>query len=101
MDPNEAPDFDNPLRQVMVNTHSPYYIRYDAFGKGKDNVLAAIATTTKREGQLATTVRLRPMTGSWRAKRDGGNSVSVDALADYLRTPDDALVLQWNEDHQR
>ena len=101
VDPNEAPDFDNPLRQVMVNTHSPYYIRYDAFGKGKDNVLAAIATTTKREGQLATTVRLRPMTGSWRAKRDGGNSVSVDALADYLRTPDDALVLQWNEDHQR
>ena len=98
VDPTVAPGPDNPLRQVMVNTHSPYYIRYDAAGAGRGDVLAAMPTSTRREGRSATTVRLRPLAKTWRAADHRGQGLSVEALADYLRTPDDALVLDWNDD---
>ncbi|MCL2483468.1 MAG: AAA family ATPase [Propionibacteriaceae bacterium] len=96
VDPTETPGDGNPLRQVMVNTHSPYYIRYDTLSDGREDVLAAMAATTMRDGKRATTVRLRPITGTWRAKRNPGQEISVDALADYLQVPDDALVLPWS-----
>ena len=82
----------------MVNTHSPYYVRFDAYGEGRNNVLAAMATTTKRDGHLATTIRLRPIVDTWRTKKIKIDGVAVEALADYLRTPENALVLPWNED---
>jgi predicted ATPase len=87
VDPFESPGSGNPLRQVMVNTHSPHFIRY----QHQDDVLAAMPVSVLREGLVATTVRLLPMPKTWRAEKTGAMAVSSQALVDYLREPTDAL----------
>ena len=65
VDPTELPGPDNPIRQVVVNTHSPFFVRIQ---DGND-LLFAVPTRVKRLGssQPATTLRLLPLVKSWRA----------------------------------
>lgn len=87
VDPFETPGPNNPMRQVIVNTHSPYFVTYQS----DDDLLLAVPTTIRRDDAICTTVRLVPLQGGWRA-RAGGVSVSKAAIADYLRLPPDSQM---------
>ena len=74
------------MRQVMVNTHSPHFVRYH-----DDNLLAAVPTRVRRDGRIATTVQLRPLPETWQAAQ-GARTVLKTSLSDYLTEPENALL---------
>lgn len=88
VDPNEPVGDDNPLRQVIVNTHSPHFVQFQASG----DLLLALPVGIVREGRTVTSVRLYPLAGSWRANR-GSDSVSRESIVDYLTNPPGAQLL--------
>lgn len=93
VDPTESPGPDNPLRQVVVNTHSPNFVVYQDI----DDLMVAVPTTIRREGadHPATTVRCLPMVKSWRARSapmPAPMPVTKDVIVDYLRRPRDAVL---------
>lgn len=63
VDPRDPPGPDNPLRQVIVNTHSPGFVRR----QDDPDLLLAKPTTLRRDDVLATTMRAVPLAGTWRA----------------------------------
>jgi len=91
VNPQEAPGPANPLRQVIVNTHSPYFVVLQT----DEDLLVATAATVKRKDAPARTVRLLPMQKTWRTKESAffGSRASI---VDYLRFPEDApQMLDW------
>ncbi len=87
VDPAAPPGRENPMRQVIVNTHSPAFVRYQTDA----DLLAAMPSTVRREGRIATTMQLRPLPGTWRAK-EGVPTVAMSSLSDYLTEPPDTLL---------
>lgn len=87
VDPTEAPGLDNPLRQILVNTHSPFFVQFQR----ADDLLLALPTTIKRDERTCTTVRLVPLAGTWRAKY-AHTSVSRATILEYLREPPGAQL---------
>jgi predicted ATPase len=91
VDPFELPSTSNPLRQVLVNTHSPFFVQY----QDENDVLLALPTTISRENERCTTVRLVPLTNSWRHKAGAVNAVAKETIAEYLQqAPDAQLTLE-------
>lgn len=62
VDPFEAPGPDNPMRQVIVNTHSPRYVN----AQDPADLLFAENATVLRDGRRAVTLRLLPLRDTWR-----------------------------------
>jgi predicted ATPase len=58
----------NPLRQVIVNTHSPAVVS----GVPDDSLLVAEPQEASLAGQSARTVAFRALSGTWRAPRQQG-----------------------------
>lgn len=87
VDPYEAVSDDNPLRQVLVNTHSPFFVQYQI----PDDLLLAMPTRIRRGNTSVNTVRLMPLAGTWREK-SGKESVSKASIIDYLREPPNAQL---------
>lgn len=87
VDPHEPPGEDNTLRQIVVNTHSPYFVQY----QNANDLLLAMPTKIKREGRSATTVRLLPLADTWRSESTG-DSVSMASIIEYLREPPGAQL---------
>lgn len=83
VDPFMEPGEGNPLRQVIVNTHSPHYV----IDQAADDLVMAVPTTVRRDDGLATTVRLVPLSGSWRSRGAPGASWTKSDVVEYLRTP--------------
>lgn len=90
VNPFRPPGMDNPFRQVIVNTHSPYFVVLQE----DDEILVATPVTARRGDNVVRTVRLLPMKGTWRAGQDGfaGSKASI---VDYLRFPSEAPQLDW------
>jgi hypothetical protein len=63
VDPREKGDEDNPLRQVIVNTHSPVV----AAAVPEESLLVAIPQTIRRDGQQTSIAAFRWLPGTWRA----------------------------------
>lgn len=88
VDPTEQPGVDNPLRQVIVNTHSPYFVQLQA----PDDVLFAEPVTMKdRSGNIVTSMRLLPLADTWRARK-AAPTISRAAIVDYLSEPPNAQL---------
>ncbi|WP_104195756.1 AAA family ATPase [Cryobacterium sp. M15] len=85
VDPTVEPGLDNPFRQVIVNTHSPYFVAL----QDDNDLLVAYPASILRDGREQTTVRLLPMKKSWRSSSHGyvGSKASI---VDYLRFPEKA-----------
>ena len=83
VDPMEAPGIDNPLRQIIVNTHSPAVVQL----VGNDDLLMAATEVVDWRGVERRALKLRPMTGSWRAKLPGSQPVGKADLIPYLTAP--------------
>lgn len=84
VDPQESPGPDNPLRQVITNTHSPRFVK---FQNDKD-MLLAVARTVRSRRQVRETVAFVPLWNTWRDEGDG-KAVSKGLIGDYLTEPPD------------
>jgi predicted ATPase len=81
VDPDEAVGPDNPLRQVIVNTHSPLVVAQ----LPDDCVLMARGEPRVRNEAILTTTQFRWFADTWRAKADpGAPCASRGELLRYL-----------------
>ena len=71
---------DNPLRQVIVNTHSPVC----AAEVQEGDLLSAQPATVERMGLQVPTIRFDALTSTWRTNH-GGRSILKGDLLRYLR----------------
>lgn len=83
VDPDEAPGPDNPLRQVIVNTHSPLFVKLQ---NDADRLFAREVKITDEDGNLASALRLRPQRGTWRDP-DQREGVGLGEIIAYLTDP--------------
>jgi predicted ATPase len=83
VDPDVAPDADNPLRQVIVNTHSPLFVKLQ---DEDDRLFAREVKIRDDDGHLASALRLLPQRGTWRDP-DGTHGVGLGDILSYLTDP--------------
>lgn len=88
VDLHHAPDDENPLRQIIVNTHSPGVIQL----AGPDNLLVASQHYQTVGSVRVRALRLRAIRGSWTQKA-GMPFTEVADLVDYLTLPVGQLSL--------
>jgi predicted ATPase len=62
VDVNEPVDNDNPLRQVIANTHSPSVVAY----VHDDALLIALSAETRQDGVEDSKLSMRHLVGTWR-----------------------------------
>ena len=89
VDPQKTVGDQNPLRQVIVATHSPYFVQLQ---DKKDLVLAKPHMARTDSGELAERLlQCQPYLGTWRCAddRDGMNLLSLES---YLMPPDAAQL---------
>jgi hypothetical protein len=84
VDPHEAPGPDNPLRQVITNTHSPRFVKF----QDENDMLLAIPRTIRSDGHVRESVAFLPLWNTWRQLQDG-EAVSKGLIGDYLTEPAD------------
>ncbi|MCY4174635.1 MAG: AAA family ATPase [Cyanobacteria bacterium MAG CAR3_bin_5] len=90
VDAEEAVDHDNPLRQVIVATHSPYFVQL----QDKDDlVLAKNPAVRSSEGDVIFPLKCCSILGSWRDQNgnDGERQSSVVGKLDlqsYIAPPE-------------
>ena len=84
VDPHEAPGPDNPLRQVITNTHSPRFVKF----QDENDVLLAVPRTIRSNGHVRESVAFRPLWNTWRQVQEG-EAVSKGLIGDYLIEPPD------------
>lgn len=89
VDPENAVDHDNPLRQVIINTHSPLVVR----NLTPDELLVAVPVRKKRSSFTA----YGAMTNSWRLAQSDHSpeltpKVTLAELLDYLHNSDAATT---------
>ncbi len=82
VDVNDAVGSDNPLRQVIVNSHSPEVVRQLHI----DDLVVVQQTLTDKDGYISV---FRPTWKSWRARMtdsqaDGTQPIDVTAIAEYI-----------------
>ena len=88
VDQTAVPDEENPLRQVVVATHSPVVVQLQR----PDDLLFAQEVRVKgQSGEVLRTVRFRPLEGTWRA-RQSESAVSLSTIVDYLAAPENAQL---------
>lgn len=88
VDAYETPGVDNPLRQVIVATHSPAFVQLQS----RDDLLfAQEALVRNADGQPVRTLRCLPLPDSWRAKPDE-ITVGKTTIIDYLINPPGAQL---------
>lgn len=83
VDPSAEPDFDNPFRQVIINTHSPGVVQ---LCMPDDLLLADVRTKVYTHGRPVRALHLSPFRGSWRA-RDYESTFSEADVVSYLTAP--------------
>lgn len=90
VDPNEPDGDDNPLRQVIINTHSPTVVEC----VGEDDLLMA-RTESARDGNLVgSRLALRPLLSTWRTPDDlpATQAIALGDLLAYLNPRATAVV---------
>jgi len=88
VDASEAPQDDNPLRQVIVATHSPAFVQLQ---DPQDLVLALEATVRTNDGLRVEVLRCQPFENTWRAPITGGG-VGLFTILTYLTAPPGAQL---------
>jgi predicted ATPase len=87
VDAEEAPSRENPFRQVVVATHSPYFVQLQE----PDDLLFATEASVRKDNRPVRTLRCMPMSGTWRAK-NSEVSVGKGAILAYLSSPPGAQI---------
>lgn len=85
VDASDAPGPDNPFREVIINTHSPYVVQ---LVDPQDLLFADTALQRAPDGSLAPGLLLRPLAGTWReAAQTEVPAVTKPDILPYLTTP--------------
>ena len=87
VDAQLAPGPDNPLRQVIVNTHSPAVVRLI----GEEDLLVARTRRARVDGRTLDAIQVLGMTGTWRPRGDDLSATRTDLLP-YLAEPPGAQI---------
>ncbi len=88
VDPMRAPGSDNPMRQVILATHSPWFVQLQA----RSDLLAALETRIRGPfGRPTSTLRCRPLSETWRS-RNGRGGIGLGTILAYLTTPSGAQI---------
>jgi len=82
VDPTEPIGADNPLRQVIVNTHSPAVVQL----VGVDDLLMARESVVRVGSGTVRALRVEGMQGTWRVGSDDRGASKADLLP-YLSAP--------------
>jgi predicted ATPase len=91
IDPELPPDSDNPLRQVIVATHSPTLVQLIHSQSKGDLVFAMSALVRGATGKPEQTVRCLPMNGTWRCE-ESQLGVGLSMVLTYLALPPGAQL---------
>ena len=89
VDVNEPVGIENPLQQVVVATHSPYFVQLQS---KDDLVLAKPPMARSKSGELVEhLLKCHPYQGTWRCsnEREGMNLLSLRA---YLMPPEETQI---------
>jgi predicted ATPase len=90
VDPFVPPGPDNPLRQVILATHSPLFVQL----QNREDLLHAERTRIRNpvdpSGPPSTTLRCLPLQDTPRARN--GHGIGRAAIVDYLKTPPNAQI---------
>ncbi len=89
VDPEERVDAENPLRQVIVATHSPFFVQLQSKA---DLVLAKSKMTSSASGALGEhLMECHPYERTWRCSADQ-TGINLLALQSYLMPPKTAQI---------
>lgn len=88
VDPDAGPGPENPLRQVIVATHSPAFVQLQ---NPNDLVFALEASIRLENGAPASILRCQPLTDTWRATQPA-KSVGLGTILSYLTAPPGAQL---------
>ena len=91
VDTSSATGPDNPFRQVIVNTHSPYLVRLI----DPDNLLFASNRLSRApDGSITPALDVRPLVDTWRARdlKDPTRAVTRADILPYLLGPPSARL---------
>ncbi|HET9897909.1 MAG TPA: AAA family ATPase [Streptosporangiaceae bacterium] len=90
VDVEHAPGPDNPFRQIMINTHSPYVVQ---LVDPQDLLFADTSIRRAPDGSLVPSLQLRPLAETWRATSpDNIPPVTKVDILPYLTTPPGAQL---------
>lgn len=94
VDPDEAVGEDNPLRQVVVATHSPYFVQIQ---QEDELILAKNSAVRSGSGKAMWPLKCYPMQGTWRERankesKGGLRGVGRLELQSYLVPPENAQL---------
>ena len=82
-------DSENIMRQVILATHSPYFLQL----QNPDDVLLAMDTAMRHGDSPVRGLRCFPLKGSWRAMAEGyGSALGLTMMQAYLQPPEDAQL---------
>ena len=88
VDAEERVDFDNPLRQVIVATHSPYFVQLQDRG---DLTLAKNPGVRSASGEAIFPLKCYPLADSWRSRaadpKKAHQGMGLLELQSYLMPP--------------
>lgn len=96
-DTGYAVDDENPLRQVIINTHSPAVVRKVP----EDCLLMAKLSETKIDKSATNHVRFHPLSETWRAEADGPPPVTKGDLLAYLSPDGEQPSRNFSDEFQK
>lgn len=91
VDPNALPGVDNPMRQLILATHSPHFVQLQ---QPQDLLLASPTSIRLPSGRPAQTLRCLPLQKTWRTG-PAERGIGRGAILDYLTTPPGAQLSLW------
>ncbi len=96
VDPKYAVGPDNPLAQVIVNTHSPQVVKHIS----REELVYLTDETIRREGSRGRVTSVRVPPGSWRSKlAEDKSCLATGDLISYLgNSADGWLAMTYHED---
>ncbi len=99
VDPMEESGPDNPLRQVIINTHSPAVVQQIP----EESLLVAVPQEVMHDSARTKAVTFRALAGTWRQKEKAARpALSPGSLLSYLRpVTTEALRMQLEVEDKR
>lgn len=92
VDPFRPPGADNPLRQMIINTHSPAVVQL----VGDQDLLMASEQLVVVEGRDTEALRVDGLQGAWREARGDRKGATRASLLPYLSAPPDAQLKMFD-----
>lgn len=88
VDTNQPTGEDNPMRQILIATHSPVLVKLEA---PDDLIYADIVKVRGPDGKPASTIRCKSLRESWRC-RSGSESIDKGSIVAYLALPPESQI---------